>query len=313
MASLFGWWKGRQVQPERVPTDTVIPFYFLDGNSIFTNIIMDLSLQFDQVLDVEKLVRALEQLLEKPGWRKLRARLRRSKSGKCDYHVPAVYTPERPAISFSHTKYDIALREYPIGSTIPCPNDTIQVSGDTKAYRPLFLPPDSPTKVEDWLCTDRPQIVLHIVSFTDITLIKVTWLHSCMDAMSLHLLFTAWTAMLSGREEDVPETCGELEDPLATLGAPSTTIQEEEFLLTGKHVTGLSFIHFVLALLWDLLLHRREEIHYLILPAPFISTLQSSVFVSLPTLPPLLPTPNTADPTKPFLSPATSSAPSGPA
>lgn len=38
--------------------------------------IVDFSMKFDDVLDVQKVVGALERLLAKPGWRKLGARLR---------------------------------------------------------------------------------------------------------------------------------------------------------------------------------------------------------------------------------------------
>jgi hypothetical protein len=69
---------GKQAQPARVPTDTVIPLHYMDSNKMFTNIVMDLSLQFDHVLDVEKLVDALERLLQRPGWKKLGARIRRN-------------------------------------------------------------------------------------------------------------------------------------------------------------------------------------------------------------------------------------------
>ena len=78
MASLLNWFRGGPAQPARIPTDTVIPLHYVDSTGIFTKIVMDLSFQFDRVLDERKLVGALEQLLAKPGWRKLGARIRRN-------------------------------------------------------------------------------------------------------------------------------------------------------------------------------------------------------------------------------------------
>jgi hypothetical protein len=67
---------GKRVAPERVPTDTVIPVHWLDDTSTNRCLVLDFSMQFEDVLNVGMMVRALERLLEKPGWRKLGARLR---------------------------------------------------------------------------------------------------------------------------------------------------------------------------------------------------------------------------------------------
>ncbi|KAK7192966.1 lysR family regulatory protein [Paraphaeosphaeria sporulosa] len=314
MSSLWSWLKGKPSQLARVPTDTVIPLHYLDSSKMFTDIVMDLSLHFSYVLDSEKLVAALEQLLEKPGWRKLGARIRRNESGIYEYHVPTAYTKERPAIDVSQIKYDISLAEHPIGSTLPRPDGTVSISGDTKEYRPLFLRKNSPTKLEDWLHADRAQIVLHIVAFSDATLVTVTWLHSFMDAMSLHTLFDAWTAMLEGREQDIPEFYGEIDDPLATLGVdsdPKLTSdrfeEEEDFILKDRVVTGWKFIRFVFILLWDLVIYRKEAIHFIIIPPTFFSALRTEAMASLTdpftdpqSAPPL--TPDKANPQTPFIS-----------
>jgi hypothetical protein len=76
MSSLINLFKSKPVAPERVPTDIVIPLHELDDTKTHRALCVDFSLRFDNVLDVEKLVGALERLIEKPGWRKLGARLR---------------------------------------------------------------------------------------------------------------------------------------------------------------------------------------------------------------------------------------------
>lgn len=211
----------------------------------------------------------------------------RQESGKLEYHVPASYSKLRPAFSISKTKYDIDIGQHAIGSTLPRADGTVQVSGDTKANRSLFLPENSPTKLEDWLCTDRAQLDIHVVSFEDATLVTVTWLHSLMDAVSLHLLLEAWTAILEGREQDVPEFYGELEDPLATLGvapnleASKGNIEVEEFILKDRVVTGWNLVRFVFSMLWDLLVYRKEEIHYVVIPPAFFAALRSEAMSSI--------------------------------
>jgi hypothetical protein len=76
MAFLFNWLKKRPVAPPRVATDRIIPLPLLDDNKVNRAVCVTCSMKFDHVLDVEKLMGALEKLLEKPGWRKLGARLR---------------------------------------------------------------------------------------------------------------------------------------------------------------------------------------------------------------------------------------------
>lgn len=62
--------------PAKIPTDTVLPFNYLDDQIIFRDMRLQVSLCFDDVLDAEKLRGALARLLEMKGWRKLGARLR---------------------------------------------------------------------------------------------------------------------------------------------------------------------------------------------------------------------------------------------
>lgn len=76
MAFLWNWLAARPVAPERIATDTVLPLHRLDDTWIYRSIGVEYTMRFDEVLDADKLAGALWKLLEKPGWRKLGARLR---------------------------------------------------------------------------------------------------------------------------------------------------------------------------------------------------------------------------------------------
>ena len=77
MSFLYSWLFGSKPKaPERVPTDTIIPVHTHDDNAVFRAVGMRFTMRFDDVLDVDKLVGALEKLLLKPGWKRLGARLR---------------------------------------------------------------------------------------------------------------------------------------------------------------------------------------------------------------------------------------------
>jgi len=61
-----------------VYTDTVIPMFDFDDNSIYRNVLLYITLRFDDVLDPEKLRHSLERLMEIGDWRKLGARVRKT-------------------------------------------------------------------------------------------------------------------------------------------------------------------------------------------------------------------------------------------
>lgn len=76
MAFLFNLFRSKSVGPELVPTDIVIPLFHRDDTRTNKNIMLEFTMKFDDVMDAEKLSGALWKLLERPGWRKLGARLR---------------------------------------------------------------------------------------------------------------------------------------------------------------------------------------------------------------------------------------------
>jgi hypothetical protein len=81
MAFLFNLFGNKPVAPERVPTDTVIPLFDRDDTRPNRGISLEFTMVFNEVLDAEKLSGALWKLLERPGWRKLGARMRLNVQG----------------------------------------------------------------------------------------------------------------------------------------------------------------------------------------------------------------------------------------
>ncbi|ORY11968.1 hypothetical protein BCR34DRAFT_537431 [Clohesyomyces aquaticus] len=324
MSFLLNLFKRKPVAPERVPTDEVIPLHHLDDTSVNRAICLYFSMRFDDVLDPDKLVGALEKLLERPGWRKLGARLRLNEHKKLEYHVPQKYSPARPAVQYTHASHHIPISEHPLGSKMPKATSKLSISGALEPFRELFWPQSKPLKLADWLYSDRPQLQLHIVSFSDTTLVTLTWLHTLLDAMGRNMLLRCWSAMLEGREDDIPEFYGYDFDPLASLGAPKTSTEskptadddesehvsleqepgEEPYVLQDKVLTGWSFFSFVIRFIWDLTVHRAEHSRILCIPASFLSSLRRSALSDLSTVHPSTLVLNTSDPANPtpFLS-----------
>jgi hypothetical protein len=78
----------------------------------------------------------------------------------------------------------------------------------------------------DYLKGDVPQISLQITSFTDATLVGLSWPHTLMDVMGQQALLHAWSIVVNGGESEVP----------AVLGAREDAVQEvlEEARAQGK-------------------------------------------------------------------------------
>jgi hypothetical protein len=207
--------------PPHVSTDTVIPLHSRDDTEANKNVSVEFTMQFDDVLDAETLAWALWKLLEKPGWRKLGARLRMNENGKLEYHIPAQYTQERPPFNFTQVHHEgMRFLEHPKGAKFPAAKegDEIQSFDDVEPLRDLTQTEDSTKVLADWIYTDKAQLGLHIVTFSDATLVTLNWLHTLLDGMGRKELLSAWTAVLEGRDDEVPEFWGYDFDPLASLG-----------------------------------------------------------------------------------------------
>jgi hypothetical protein len=327
MAFLLKWTKKRPTTPPRVATDQVVPLYFMDDNKINRSICIETSMRFDYTLGVEKLKSALERVLVRPGWRKLGARLRLNASleyielsvdvtanqiqsdGKLEYRVPAQFTQERPSVTFVHTEHDHLISQNPLGSKLPIPSASVQLSPSLEPFRALFIPKGGPLAIDDWLYTDRALLTVNVVSFADATLVTLSWMHIFLDAMSQKKLLTAWTAALEGREGDIPEYYGADFDPLETLGEPTQSsgklaedTTKEPYVLAPKAMTTWKMIRFVVNYIWSILLNRVEETRIAIIPAPVFANLKAQALRDLSSVPPSTLVMHSADPRKPFLS-----------
>ncbi|KAF2023880.1 hypothetical protein EK21DRAFT_94534 [Setomelanomma holmii] len=130
----------------------------------------------------------------------------------------------------------MSLSQHPLNAKFPKSNGKLQYFHDIG--RVLAKSPSNPEALADYISTGVPQLGLHIISFQDATVVTLTWLHTLLDAMGRHALLRAWTAVLEGRDDDVPEFLGYDTNPLADLGATEVS-QKDEFLLKKKLLGGL--------------------------------------------------------------------------
>lgn len=207
-------------------------------------------------------------------------------------------------MTYSHEKISSRIDEHAIGSQLPRANGSIQLSPDMGFLRPLLVA-DGPTKTEDLYYGDFSSLYLRIVSFADATLVILKWPHCLFDTMSMSAIVKAWSAILEGREQDVPNLAGEDRNPLATLGARIDLDDEhEETYLLQKNwsMTNAKLFKFVFNLTWETTLYRAEEERMLLIPPSLFAKIRAEAFRDLEKVDQSTLVMDSRNPSKPFLS-----------
>ncbi|KAK2037423.1 hypothetical protein LZ31DRAFT_481325 [Colletotrichum somersetense] len=263
----FSRWK----TPPTVPSDTVIPLNSSDDTAILRSVCLVITYRYDDVLDPEKLRRALERLVDRDGWRKVGGRLRLNKEGKLEYHIPEHFDEKRPAISYSHISYDMDINEHSLASRLPRATQRPAVLADPSEFLGLAQRPDGPKVLNDYLYSDEPQLALHIVSFFDATLVSISLPHTLTDGTGGGKIYLSWSLALQGRDDEIPAFHGFDNDPLATFGA----IAPEPYMYTNRLVTGWKAILFKLRQWYDSVRYRSES-RVLCIPAAVMAHLRKT-------------------------------------
>ncbi|KAJ4312152.1 hypothetical protein N0V94_007590 [Neodidymelliopsis sp. IMI 364377] len=107
----------------------------------------------------------------------------------------------------------------------------------------------------DWTTTDHPPLSVHVISFTDATLVTLSWPHVFSDAAGIHNLLEAWVAVLEGREEEVPSLMPFEEDPVVSIAANA---KSSDHILSSTALTGIWFFLFVIGYIYELIVHSKE-------------------------------------------------------
>ncbi|KAK7415701.1 hypothetical protein QQX98_005736 [Neonectria punicea] len=263
----------RRIQPATIQTDDVFPVHFFDDTKTYRSMILTWTLRFNDVLDPEKLHDALARLLETGDWRKLGGRLRLNADGRLVLHVPHTFTPERPAVRFTHQSFETTIDEHPLGRQLPkATGSNPSVQSDLSRFRLFSARENAPATIEDLLYSDEPQLSLHITSFKDATLVALLWPHTMTGALGRAELMNAWGLVLAGREDDVPQLQGARKDILD--GVVASDPDPEPMVLEPKQLKGFDMLRFGLNFLWELTFGPPMKTQMLYLPSAFVSQLQ---------------------------------------
>ncbi|KAM0530012.1 hypothetical protein ACHAPS_000651 [Verticillium nonalfalfae] len=258
--------------PPIVDTDTVYPLHRQDDQAYYRQLNIVWLLRFEDVLDVDKLRQALAKLLERDGWRKIGGRLRINSQGKMEVHVPEKFTDERPAFRWTHQTFDMPLNEHPAGARLPKSGNRPYVQLVDNEFQNIETTSDQALTPEALSHLEEPQCSFLVTSFTDQTIVTLTWPHTLTSVMGLSSLMEAWSLMVAGREDEILPFGGAEEDFMDKLGGEDQD-ETEPFALQDRLLQGLSLVRFVLGVVWDIVRRPLTQTKLVFLPASFVSDL----------------------------------------
>ncbi|OTA61600.1 hypothetical protein K449DRAFT_395664 [Hypoxylon sp. EC38] len=266
-------------------SDEIYPVHFIDQAAIVRSSIISYTFRYGCVLDAQKLRESLVALLSSGDWKKLAGRLRRNRDKKLEIHVPRSFSRQRPPIRFSYVKFDIDMDAYPLARRLPRKTGKKpSVHEGCHVFREFSMPSSLPNDINHYLSTDEPLICLHISSFTDGTLVSLTFPHCLADVMGTADLLQAWARVLCVKDYGLVETHvgGARKDITESIGtADDMTAHNTAFALEKRQTTGLSLLAFTARYVLDVMLHRNIETHHIFLPAAFLSHLRQQAEMEL--------------------------------
>ncbi|KAK3209909.1 hypothetical protein GRF29_44g1037238 [Pseudopithomyces chartarum] len=266
--------KVRSPRIDEVTGDKIFPLRFMDSSEVFTKIALDFTLRFDDVLDPEKLRLSLERLVQIGNWHQIGARYRKNAKGKLELHIPQEYDSKKPAIMFSHDNRQESIRDNELTKRLPqhakVSHPTIY--DDNRNFTSLVTRPGRPTKLKEWTETDHPGLSIHVASFTDATLVTLSWSHVFFDALGRQSFLQAWLAVLDGRDDEVPEFTPYEEDPIVSIAEGG---RPWEHIHYGHVLTGIWYVLFVICFIYEMVVYKKEAGRTIRFPGSWVDELRN--------------------------------------
>lgn len=137
---------------------------------------------------------------------------------------------------------------------------------------------NTPKRLEDWIYSDNPQLSIHVVLFNDATLLTVTFLHTLTDIGGLATILKAWTAVLHGKENEVPPMHGFGKNPQAQL---SKITPQENYIFSEKVLKLFGMLLFLIRFLFELVWRPNVEEKIIFLPRRYIERIRENALREL--------------------------------
>lgn len=131
----------------------------------------------------------------------------------------------------------MSVKDHALNDTIP--NSAISFESPCILDTPenldsILRGPRAPLHMDDLIYTDRPNLTLHVINFTDDTFVTLTYSHSLMDGVGKREVVTNWSKVLAGRLGEIKPVARFDEDPMAAVAnQPGEPFVHEAMMLTG--------------------------------------------------------------------------------
>lgn len=175
----------------------------------------------------------------------------------------------------------MSISKHPLASRLPSPTARGSVQEGADQFEDFVTPEDAPRCLEDFLTRDVSQLGLHVVVFTDATLVSVTFPHTMCDLLGLQAIVDNWVRVLVGKEDEVVPLLGVHDDPLTGIGQGALNKFEEPWALSNQILGGFGWIRFVFNMIWDAIRLGQSQQHMIYLPASSLQRLRESAMADL--------------------------------
>jgi hypothetical protein len=182
-------------------------------------------------------------------------------------------------VRYSVADFLTGIDEHPVASKLPKATDIPSINPGPPRFLQHMVPPGVPKTINDYIQSDEPQLALHIVTFTDATLVTLIWPHTLSDCMGMQGLMSAWNLILEDREAEVPPLKGVYEHPLATVG-----VKEPYESTNLPRLRGLPMIGFLIRYFIERWLQPELTIRTIYIPSHTITTLKAGIVNELAKL-----------------------------
>jgi hypothetical protein len=83
----------------------------------------------------------------------------------------------------TNAQHKTSIADHPLGARIPHATGAPAIFPSPNELSPLLRSANAPKHIDDWIYSDRPQLSIHVITFSDATIITITWLHTLADVM----------------------------------------------------------------------------------------------------------------------------------
>ncbi|KAG5914575.1 hypothetical protein E4U42_000420 [Claviceps africana] len=202
----------------KTDAEEVYPIHCLDQPTTVRQSMRTWVMCFNDVLMAPRLHEALCHLLEMGDWKKLGTRLRIRKDGLLEAYAPKNYSHENPACTFFFdAHYDCRVESHPAGMYFSRSSQRAFTQTYPAKFPPAMMHPEFPTTVQEIIDRKLPQLILHILAFSNATLVTISMPANMMDQAGFKSLLENWSLVLAGRQEGVALVYGPYKDVLQEL------------------------------------------------------------------------------------------------